>query len=857
MFHNRKHIALAISIALYAGFITTAAAQAVTDANNNNIYGSQSGNGAVGATNNWIGTSTGQFFTGNYNSAIGPAAGQSATGNSNNYFGFAAGSVTNGSNNVAIGLGALNAGTGVPLGGVGQGVKPFGSGFIDANGIARGFTGSNNLVMGTNAGVLNSGLGVATNDTVVLGARATASLTGSVALGADSVANTGASIAGYVPSIATADQRAAINATTSTLAAVSVGNAATGSFRQITAVAAGTLDSDAVNVAQLKAVEAQATAGWDVSAQGGNATNVGTDSATGTTIDLNNSDGNIVVSKTATSNDVTFDLADDLEIGNSITVGNTVIGGDGISFISGGPSITSVGINAGNTVITNVAAGVAGTDAVNVDQLNATVAASEGEYYGVNSTGGGNQNNDGATGADAIASGKDAEAEGDEAVAIGYGSMATGDASLAFGSGAQALSFNSLAFGAGAVASHENSIALGAGSATTVGAQASYEGAYVGNSSSTGEMNIGGRQVTGVAAGSAASDAVNVSQLQGGVDHAITISNGYTDTQIDNVNTAITNLDNRVTNIEGDIVDIQGDITDIQGDIVDIQGDITSLDGRVTTVEGDVASLTTTVNTFDNRVTSLENGGSGPFQITQGEEYVAPVVTGANAAAGGNGAVATGDNSTAVGNQSVASGNNSTALGNQAEATATGSVAIGYAANADHANSVALGQGSATTVGAQTGYDAAYVGSSNSNGEVNIGGRTISGVAAGIAPTDAVNVNQLQGGVNYAIETANAYTDSVFSQINNDIWDIGNRVDDLERDMYSGIATAMSLKQAPYVAGKTTYYAGFGAYKDQGALGISLRRTADNGRWSLEGGFSQNRDGSGVYVGVSGVLGSD
>ena len=97
----------------------------------------------------------------------------------------------------------------------------------------------------------------------------------------------------------------------------------------------------------------------------------------------------------------------------------------------------------------------------------------------------------------------------------------------------------------------------------------------------------------------------------------------------------------------------------------------------------------------------------------------------------------------------------------------------------------------------------------------------------------------------------------MIGQVNTDVWNLYGRVDDLERDMYSGIATAMSLKQAPFVPGKTTYYAGFGAYKDQGALGISLRRTADSGRWSLEGGFSQNRDGSGVYVGVSGVLGSD
>jgi len=124
-----------------------------------------------------------------------------------------------------------------------------------------------------------------------------------------------------------------------------------------------------------------------------------------------------------------------------------------------------------------------------------------------------------------------------------------------------------------------------------------------------------------------------------------------------------------------------------------------------------------------------------------------------------------------------------------------------------------------------------------------------------VAGNDAVNVNQLSAGVDHAVITANNYTDQRFSQIQGDVWDLGQRIDGLERDLNAGIATAMSMRQAPYVAGATTYYAGFGAYKGEGAVGVSLRRTADNGRWSLEGGFSSNREGTGGYVGVSGVLG--
>ncbi|WGE62513.1 YadA-like family protein [Actinobacillus equuli subsp. haemolyticus] len=64
---------------------------------------------------------------------------------------------------------------------------------------------------------------------------------------------------------------------------------------------------------------------------------------------------------------------------------STVIDGNGL-IISGGPSITRHGINAGNRVITNVAAGVNGTDAVNVDQLKRAAAAATTTLENSNTT---------------------------------------------------------------------------------------------------------------------------------------------------------------------------------------------------------------------------------------------------------------------------------------------------------------------------------------------------------------------------------------------------------------------------------------------------------------------------------------
>ncbi|MGJ7615089.1 MULTISPECIES: ESPR-type extended signal peptide-containing protein [unclassified Variovorax] len=100
----------------------------------------------------------------------------------------------------------------------------------------------------------------AVNGTAV-GFNAVVQQAGGVALGSGSVASTAAGVAGHVPAGASAEQAAGVRATTSTQGAVSVGDAASGQYRQITGVAAGSADSDAANVAQLKAAAGAAKAG--------------------------------------------------------------------------------------------------------------------------------------------------------------------------------------------------------------------------------------------------------------------------------------------------------------------------------------------------------------------------------------------------------------------------------------------------------------------------------------------------------------------------------------------------------------------------------------------------------------------
>ena len=142
--------------------------------------------------------------------------------------------------------------------------------------------------------------------------------------------------------------------------------------QKITGVEAGTDDKDAVNVSQLNDVKKVANKGWNLTANGTNSSNV----APGETVDLNNTDGNIQITKNATDDNVTFNLNKTINVTNvnaagNVTAGDTVLKTDGLT-ITGGPSVTKSGVNAGNKKISNVADGEVNAnskDAVNGSQL--------------------------------------------------------------------------------------------------------------------------------------------------------------------------------------------------------------------------------------------------------------------------------------------------------------------------------------------------------------------------------------------------------------------------------------------------------------------------------------------------------
>lgn len=175
--------------------------------------------------------------------------------------------------------------------------------------------------------------------------------------------------------------------------------------------------------------------------------------------------------------------------------------------------------------------------------------------------------------------------------------------------------------------------------------------------------------------------------------------------------------------------------------------------------------------------------------------------------------MATGNDSVAIGPNSLASGNHSIALGAGAQAGGEYSVALGAGSVATRPNTVSVGS---------VDHE-----------------RQITNVAAGSAPTDAVNVSQLQ---------------SVTTNIDSNIKQLSYSIQNVKSKAYAGVAAAMSMGAAPFIAGATTYYVGGAAYGGQGALGVALRRTSDNGTWSIDFGLSGSSFGAGVKIGASGVL---
>lgn len=197
------------------------------------------------------------------------------------------------------------------------------------------------------------------SDTVMIGHNADVTVNGGVALGANSVASTDKGVAGYDLSTGAASTETSV-AWKSTAAAVSVGDVDHKVTRQITGVAAGLNDTDAVNVAQLKKAAAAAT------------TTVATTDRNLTVAETPSGSHNYQVglNKKLTGMESAEFEADAAK--TTISAGGVTIAKDSTTV-----SLKSNGLDNGGQTIKNVAAGENDTDAVNLLQLKNSVTKVE------------------------------------------------------------------------------------------------------------------------------------------------------------------------------------------------------------------------------------------------------------------------------------------------------------------------------------------------------------------------------------------------------------------------------------------------------------------------------------------------
>ncbi|EMG8765703.1 trimeric autotransporter adhesin SadA, partial [Salmonella enterica] len=477
-------------------------------------------------------------------------------------------------------------------------------------------------------------------------------------------------------------------------------------------------------------------------------------------------DGSIALGSGSTSNRAissgiraTSVTSDGVVIGYNTTdrelLGALSLGTDGISYRQ----------------ITNVADGSEAQDAVTVRQLQnaiGAVATTPTKYYHANST----EEDSLAVGTDSLAMGAKTIVNADAGIGIGLNTLVMADA------------INGIAIGSNARANHANSIAMGNGSQTTRGAQTDYTAYNMDTpQNSVGEFSVGSedgqRQITNVAAGSADTDAVNVSQLK------VTDSRVAANTEsINNLNTQVSSLDTRVTNIENGI-----------GDIV----------------------TTGSTKYFKTNTDGVDANAQG-----------------ADSVAIGSGSIAAAENSVALGTNSVADEANTVSVGSSTQQRRITNVAAGVN-NTDAVNVAQLKASEAGSVRYETNADGSVNYSVLNLGDGSGGTTRIGNVSAAVNDTDAVNYAQLKR----SVEEANTYTDQKMGEMNSKIKGVENK---MSGGIASAMAMA-GLPQAYAPGANMTSIAGGTFNGESAvAIGVSMVSESGGWVYKLQGTSNSQGD---------------
>ncbi|KRG35607.1 hypothetical protein AK824_09660, partial [Psychrobacter sp. P11G3] len=632
-------------------------------------------------------------------------------------------------------------------------------------------------------------------------------------------------------------------------------------------VANGVNADDAVNKGQLDTLIAQNVTNVEVEDQDGNTVTVNvTDQVVNNNIDNNNMDSQFL----------TYDV-NGQEVTDRLTIGETVqkMNTEGVKFAhtnavstegdigvtndssAGGDNSTAIGVNA------IVEAGANNTVALGLN-TRATADATNSVVIG---------NGSQVAGQSSVAIGDGAQALGNQSIAIGTGNIVNGDNSGAFGDPSTINGNNSYSvgnnntinsddtfvLGNGITANQNGSVVLGLGSAATTGAGiAGYlstgNAAITATTSTTGAVAVGDaangvyRQVTGVAAGTADSDAVNVSQLKS-VSDALESSNEalsnaavqYDTNPDDTVNKGSITLGGgaagtTITNVNGGAINAGSTDAINGGQLYNLGNDVAGIIGGDAAID-DEGNLTATniggtgASNLNDAIAAVNNGNAQANEDIQ-----------ANTDRLDTGLSFSADSGNDV-NKSVG---NSTALkfegsDNITTTTTDSGIKFDLSGNINVDNVTA---GTVTTGNTTVNTNGVTIANGPNESVVlsgtglDNGGNTITGVADGINPTDAVNFGQLS---------------ALDGKLSNSVNELGYKINEVEDDANAGISAAMAMSSLPqaYIPGKSMIGGGVATYNGESAVAIGLSKVSDNGRWVMKiNGTADTQGNAGGAIGA-------
>ena len=543
---------------------------------------------------------------------------------------------------------------------------------------------------------------------------------------------------------------------------------------KVTDIAAGEADTDAVNVAQLKAAAAKATSKVD----SGNDNIVVTPEQ--------NADGSITY-KVATAPNLkadSFTAGDTVVNNDGVKVGDKVaLGKDGLK--AGDVNITTDGINAGNKAISNVAEGKKDTDAVNVAQLKAAAAKATSKVE---------------SGNDNIVVTPEQNADGSITYKVATAPNLKADS---FTAGDTVVNNDGVKVG--------DKVALGK------------DGLKAGDVNITADgINAGNKAISNVAAGVKDTDAANVGQL------------------------------NRLTAAAKTEVEAGTNIASV-----------TSKQGAngqtVYTVNADGASVSAG---SDNIVVTKGNKDANnvtDYAVDLSKAVKADIAKGVAAkdAVDNKGISFAGDSGTTVANKL---GDTVAVKGDANITTTAGANGIQVGLNKDlKVDSVKAGDTVVNNNGVNVGDKVALGKDGLKAGDVNItaeginaGGKKVTNVTAGTVAadsTDAVNGSQLyqaNQAINQRVTNLGNYVVNMGDQIN-------RRIDNVESDSKAGTAAAMAVAGLPqaYLPGKSMMAVAGGVYRGESGYAVGFSSISDGGNWVIKGTATGNSRGH--YGATAGV----